>query len=212
MQPQNPTQSAQTPQTPADGSYVAQNQPSPEAANKTPHNPLEAMRPGEEVICEIKRHPIGMMGAYVGTGILLLTILVVGFGVAPMVLTDYSKGQIYGVSRLVFLILGILSGAVTYVSHIVYWGNRWVVTDDSVTQISQISLFSKQSSQLSMGNIEDVTAEQNGIVAHMFNYGLLKVETAGERSKFVFTYLSKSKLLRPVHLAGSRSLRARRWL
>jgi hypothetical protein len=63
-----------------------------------------------------------------------------------------------------------------------------VVTSDSLTQISQTSLFNRQSSQLALVNIEDVTAEQNGILAHMFNYGVIRVETAGERSKFVFTY------------------------
>ncbi len=32
-----------------------------------------------------------------------------------------------------------------------------------------------------------MTAEQNGILAKMFNYGVLKAETAGEHSKFTFT-------------------------
>src|SRR6202011_6093270 len=70
----------------------------------------------------------------------------------------------------------------------IYWGNSWIVTSDSVTQVSQTSLFKRQSSQLSLIHLEDVTAEQNGVLAHMFNYGLLRVETAGERSKFTFTF------------------------
>lgn len=39
-----------------------------------------------------------------------------------------------------------------------------------------------------MGNLEDVTTEKTGIFPHMFNYGVLKCETAGERSKFMFSY------------------------
>jgi hypothetical protein len=36
--------------------------------------------------------------------------------------------------------------------------------------------------------LEDVTSEKNGILTHIFNYGVIKAETAGERSKFVFLY------------------------
>lgn len=39
-----------------------------------------------------------------------------------------------------------------------------------------------------MANIEDVTAEQNGILAELFGFGTLKAETAGERSNFHFLY------------------------
>ena len=147
------------------------------------------MRPGERVICEIKRHPIGLFGIYAGSIFLLLFIALVGFGLAPSILSDeYSKSQVYGVSLIVLLIFAVLCGLFTFISHIVYWGNRWIVTDDSVTQVTQVSLFSKQSSQLSMSNLEDITAEQNGILAHLFNFGVLKAETAGERSKFRFIY------------------------
>jgi hypothetical protein len=75
-----------------------------------------------------------------------------------------------------------------------YWGNSWVVTTDSITQVNQTGLFTRQSSQLSLANLEDVTAEQNGILAHAFNYGLLKAETAGEHSKFSFYYCPNPNL------------------
>jgi hypothetical protein len=60
--------------------------------------------------------------------------------------------------------------------------------------VQQTALFNKQSSQLSLGNLEDVTVEQNGILTHMFNYGVIKAETAGERSKFTFRYCPNPNL------------------
>jgi hypothetical protein len=86
------------------------------------------------------------------------------------------------------LILCAMVGLFTYISATVYKGNRWIVTTDSITQINQISLFQKQTSQLSLANLEDVTVEQNGILQTMFGFGRLRAETAGERSKFVFDY------------------------
>jgi uncharacterized membrane protein YdbT with pleckstrin-like domain len=77
---------------------------------------------------------------------------------------------------------------VLFVATSVYWQNQWVVTTDSITQITQNGLFGRQVAQLSMDNLEDVTVTQDGIIPHMFNFGTLKVETAGERAKFQFPY------------------------
>ncbi len=152
------------------------------------HNPLSVMQPGEQVICEIKRHPVGILGIYVATGVLLIVVAILAFIVGPSVITSASRTQVVAGGGLVFVVLAVLSLAFVFVSNKVYWGNSWVVTSDSITQITQTSLFDKRSSQLSLGNLEDVSAEQNGILAHMLNYGLIRVETAGERSKFVFLY------------------------
>jgi len=75
-----------------------------------------------------------------------------------------------------------------YVASIIYNGNRWIVTSDSITQITQVGLFRKQTSQLSLGNLEDVTFEQESILQTMFGFGTLHVETAGEHSKFIFPF------------------------
>lgn len=153
-------------------------------------NALTVTQPGERTICEIRRHPIGVLGIYVATGLLLVITAVLAFIVAPHFVHDASGGSgsatKYG--ALIFLVVAVVSLVFAFVSNKVYWGNSWILTSDSITQISQTSLFHRESSQLSLGNLEDVTAEQNGVLTHMLNYGLLRVETAGERSKFVFLY------------------------
>jgi hypothetical protein len=164
-------------------------EPSSPAQPQKVHNPLEAMRPGEQVICEIKRHPIGIYGTYVMAGLLFVVALVAAIA-APMFIkssagpTSSLNAIVWGVSGLLILVSLIM----LFVGTKVYWGNRWVVTSDSITQTLQNSLFDIQSSQLSMGNIEDVTVEMDGLLCHMFGFGLLRVETAGEHSKFVFPY------------------------
>lgn len=67
-------------------------------------------------------------------------------------------------------------------------GNSWTLTNDSLTQVTQSNLFDRESSQLSLHNLEDISSEQNGFFPHLFNYGLIKAETAGEKSKFVFNF------------------------
>src|SRR6476661_1417451 len=151
------------PQDPQD----LQNPLSPNPAPPEIHNPLSVMQPDEQTICEIKRHPIGMLGVYVISGTLLLVLAVLAFVVAPSVFSDH-RSQAIALGGLVFLVVGGVMLGFVFIANKVYWGNSWVVTSDSLTQITQTSLFSKQTSQLSLGNLEDVTVEQDGIFPQLF--------------------------------------------
>lgn len=151
-------------------------------------NPLAAMREGEQIICEIKRHPIGIVGTYIGATLLFVLLALVGYLAIPSAVADYSTSKVYNYVTGGLLILLVIELLYVWIVNIVYRGNRWIVTSDSITQVTQTGLFAKRNSQLSMGNLEDITAEQNGILPSMFNYGILKAETAGEHSKFRFLY------------------------
>lgn len=161
---------------------------SPEQSSQPPiHNPLAVMQEDERVICEIKRHPIGMLLVYVSTGIVLIVLAVLAFVVIPNTVDD-SSSSVNTLAVLGFFIFLLLSLIFVFITNIVYWGNRWVITSDSITQFEQTSLFSKESSQLSLGNLEDAAAEKIGILATIFNFGTLKAETAGEREKFTLSF------------------------
>lgn len=151
-------------------------------------NPLAVMQPGEQVVCEIKRHPIGMIYIYAGAGFVLMLLAVMMLIIAPGLFGEGNESSATAIGSVVFLIVTVLILAYTFIANIVYWGNRWIVTDDSITQITQSSLFNKQSGQLSLESLEDVNAHKHGILPHLFNYGILKAETAGEHSKFIFIY------------------------
>jgi uncharacterized membrane protein YdbT with pleckstrin-like domain len=148
--------------------------------------PLAAMQPEERVLFEIKRHPMGLITTYLAVGIGMVLLAVLTAFIAQQV--GSSNAQAVRALWAGFGIVMIVLVGIMFLSNIVYWGNRWVLTTDSITQVLQHSLFNKETAQLSLGNLEDVTAEQHGIIAHMFNYGTVKAETAGEREKFVFLY------------------------
>jgi len=149
-------------------------------------NPLSVMQPGERVICELKRHPIGLVSVYFVTGLVLAVALSVAI-LTPFYASFLTSQQKLGVEAAAALVV-LLDILFTYVGVWIYQGNRWVVTSDSITQIEQVSLFDRHASQLSLANLEDVSAQQNGILQTMLNYGDLIVESAGERSKFVFNF------------------------
>jgi uncharacterized membrane protein YdbT with pleckstrin-like domain len=157
-----------------------------------PHRPqthsdstLTVMQEGERVIFNLKRHPVGLMLVYLSALVVIGAVTALVFGVLPGLGGEDQNTNI-GIAVLVLVV--VLALIYSLVATVVYWGNQWIVTSDSLTQITQTGLFHKESSQLSLENLEDVTAEQNGILTHIFGYGRLKVETAGERSKFSFNY------------------------
>lgn len=93
--------------------------------------------------------------------------------------------------------------AVMTIQAILYSNNVIFVTSEKIAQILYINLFNKKISQLSIGDVQDVTVTQKGILAHIFNYGTLVIETAGEQQNYNFTYIPEpyknSKLIVGAH-------------
>jgi hypothetical protein len=81
------------------------------------------------------------------------------------------------------VLLALILFTVTYI----YRQSKLLVTDRSLVQIMQKTLFIRKVSRLSMSNVEDVSEEQRGILPSIFNYGTLTVQTAGTMENFVFT-------------------------
>jgi len=148
-------------------------------------HPMVVLRPGERVICEIKRHPFGILSMYFSGAIAIIVAFTLA-AFAPNIIQSDTD-----ITMPAFLAASILSvgiACILWIATSIYWQNRWIVTDDSITQITQDGLFGRRVSQLSMENLEDVTIDKSGIIQTMLNFGTLKAETAGERSKFMFPF------------------------
>ena len=76
-------------------------------------------------------------------------------------------------SQVIFICLMVISlfGLGLYIAIWVYMQNRFFLTNESVIQEIQISLFSKREQTVSLMNIEDSSYSQKGILQTLFNYG-----------------------------------------
>jgi hypothetical protein len=172
FQPNQPGQSSQPP------------------VNKRVSEELEVMQPGEEKVFELKRHPIGIILIYASIALTLILTAVILFILSPSVISSSGEEGFRRLSIGVFSTLLAFGMIYALVATTIYWGNKWVLTTDSLTQIKRTGLFNRESAQLALVNIEDVTSEQHGILAHLFGYGTLTAQTAAEQGKFVFIYAS----------------------
>jgi len=153
-------------------------------------NPLgrvEHINHDEVRIADVRRHFFGLFLIYLQT----VVALVLSVGLIIFLLpgafgeNNATVDSIVWFSALIVATLGLIFLALATK---IYNSNQLIITDINITQVLQVGLFSRKVSELTMENVEDVTAEQHGIFPTIFNFGTLKVETAGEQNNFIFKY------------------------
>lgn len=150
---------------------------------------------GEYVISAVKRHPIGIVQIW-----LFVLVLIGAFGavIAMFLLGGTSEtfgspeaAQGIGVAAMMIVsVLGVMGGMLaTYV----YNNNRFYLTNESVIQEIQTTIFSRHEQTVSLQNIEDASFEQHGILPHVLNYGRIRLSTEGDETTYRFSYVANPK-------------------
>lgn len=147
---------------------------------------MERVDDDEKKLAEIHKHPLGIIFLYVQATVGLVVAVGLAYFLLPVVVTDTDEAFFYG--NLFAGVSVVLAFVVMLIATFIFRQNRLILTDRNLTQILQYGLFNRKVSQLNMSNVEDVTAIQSGILSTVFNYGTLKIETAGEQMNFIFTY------------------------
>ncbi|HEX5456155.1 MAG TPA: PH domain-containing protein [Candidatus Saccharimonadales bacterium] len=151
-----------------------------------PTGHLEELDANETKVADVRRHPFGLMMIY--AQFFLGALLSVGLiaVLLPAAVGDSTGTRLFiGVIMLVLILFGVVFLAL---ATRIYRGNQLIVTDLNITEVHQIGLFDRRVSELSLANVEDVSADTHGIFSTMFNYGTLTIETAGEAHHFIFKY------------------------
>ncbi|AJA06908.1 hypothetical protein TM7x_03150 [Candidatus Nanosynbacter lyticus] len=149
---------------------------------------------GEYVILDIKRHPIGMLIPAI-VSIFLVVIIMIFVLFYPSIARDSilpimpSVTDIFGVAMLLIGLV-VLGGAV---SLWIYLQNQFFMTNESVIQEIQESLFSRREQTVSLGSIEDASFRQSGIIQTIFNYGTIRLSTEGEETTYRFHFVANPR-------------------
>ena len=148
----------------------------------------------EYVISAVERHPIGLVAPVLTTGFLVALIASFLFNFAPIMEAfgifsppPFSAIFLFGI----LLILLVLIGG--YIAIWIYTSNRFFLTNESVIQEIQTSLFTKHEQTVSLVNIEDASFEQRGILQTLLDYGSIRLSTEGDETTYRFSYVSNPK-------------------
>lgn len=140
----------------------------------------------EELLSEIRKHPIGVVvtaasGIFISLSVFIAAALLAGkLENINVGIGEDSAGSIKGIIISLGLLLSLFGLAITAISIFLYLQNVIYVTNQKIAQVGYLSLFNRKVTQLGIGNLEDVTVSQRGVFAHIFGYGTLLIETAGE--------------------------------
>lgn len=149
----------------------------------------------ETLHLEIRKDPFGLFMIYFLGGAITAVffgLLVIGgasFNFDDMLSgSSVSSSSVNSIIVAIGFFLSVLSIIATAIGAFLYKSNVVLITSEKIAQMLYISLFNRKISQLSIADVQDVTVTQKGILAHIFNYGTLVIETAGEQSNYTFTF------------------------
>lgn len=160
-------------------------------------HPELALSPGEYVLEVVRRHPIGLVGIWAITIILVLAafVLVPLYGGSRSFLAQVFNVSVnslpsavtMSVPALILAAFFLLGGLIaTYV----YNANKFYITTESIIQFVQYSLFNSKQQVVNLINVEDVSADQTGILQQVLNYGTLRVSTQGQETIYHFRFVA----------------------
>jgi uncharacterized membrane protein YdbT with pleckstrin-like domain len=150
------------------------------------HADEDMLEPGESILTVVHRSPIGLVGIYLVATAAIIAIVGLVVALSPSAF-DTSSYNISPALSALILVSATLLVLILFTATYIYRQSRLLVTDKSLVQIMQKTLFNRKVSRLSMSNVEDVSEEQRGLISSLFNYGTLTVQTAGTEDNFIFT-------------------------
>lgn len=154
---------------------------------------------GEYIISAVRRHPIGLLRIWffalvlIGALMAMYTMFFAGPNAPAAEVFSSDGGALttaaaVGLGLMCILIIG---GAMA--ASYVYNNNKFFLTNESVIQEIQTTLFSKHEQTVSLANIEDASFQQNGIIPSILNYATIRLSTEGDETTYRFSYVSSPK-------------------
>ncbi len=146
----------------------------------------------EMLVDEIRKHHFGLFIIYF-TGFSIATIIFIFFAVMPSFLNsdalDINLSSYSYVFAFLGLLLVLMSAVATFIGSYLYKNDVIIVTNEKIAQVLYKTIFNRKISQLSIGDVQDVTVYQEGVFPRLFKYGTIVIETAGEQANYKFTYV-----------------------
>ncbi len=66
----------------------------------------------------------------------------------------------------------------------------WIITNERILTFEQRGLFNRATSELRLARVQDVSAQVKGLAGTVLNFGVVRVQTAGAASQFIFDFVS----------------------
>lgn len=146
----------------------------------------------EKPVIFMRKHLILLMGQ------LCIFVLLSLFPLfADLILHDsvqiWLQGPVLGPTIILFVgLFEILVLLLLYSAFMDWYLDIWIVTDERIVDVNQFGVFGREIAELQLSKVQDVSSDQRGVFATMFNYGNIRVQSAGEKVSFEFSGIPHS--------------------
>lgn len=142
----------------------------------------------EEIILLLRKHWVTNI-----PWVLMLLVMVF----APLVLTNFPLIEFLPArfQFIVVLMWYLLTFAFVLEKFLSWYFNVYIITDERIIDIDFYNLIYKKISDADIENIEDVTLVMGGALQTIFNFGDVKIQTAGEVPEFEFEQAPKPSVI-----------------
>ncbi|OHA32813.1 MAG: hypothetical protein A2928_02515 [Candidatus Taylorbacteria bacterium RIFCSPLOWO2_01_FULL_45_15b] len=142
--------------------------------------------PDERIVLDARKHWFVIFVEIVAIATALVAPLFIFIIAAIFVPEIFSKASV-GVFHLLYFYAGWFLVCWTAVFAIItdYCLGIVRITNKRIIDIDQQGFFRRNIATLSLRNIQDITIETYGILATLFKFGNLKIQSAGEQNEFV---------------------------
>jgi len=139
----------------------------------------------ERIVFFLHRNLVTFVPAILLFVALLIAPIVVGYFLRSFFL-PWWENSLYQPLIILFASAYLLSIVMFFYSYFVtFYLDVWIITNDRLVDIRQVSLFSRIIAEVDLYQIQDATSEVKGFWASMFNYGNIYLQTAGPVPRFV---------------------------
>jgi hypothetical protein len=147
---------------------------------------------GETIVLLMRAHAVTTLPWLLLTAVLFL---VPSFLFPPLftfnILPDLTAGQ-----RLCLNLFWYLASfTYGFVNFLFWYFNVYIVTDKQIVDVDWYSVTSHKLSSAAVVKVQDVASRRNGVLAGIFDYGDVTIQTAGELPNFDFTNVPHPQLV-----------------
>lgn len=142
---------------------------------------------GKDIVIFARRHWVSFLGDIIISVILLIIPLIIIL-VAFYFLPNTFHGKILNFLVVFGSAYYLVMLTLIFSAWISYYYDIYILTKDTIVDITQSGFFNRKISQLSLLRVQDVSSKVEGFFPTFFGFGDVLVETAGEK---VETFLLK---------------------
>lgn len=144
------------------------------------------MYQNEKTILILRKHRLYYVKHFLVL-IILIAIPIILYLLSNYFFTNLFENQ--GLNLIFILITSLYYCFVllfSFISWLNYYLDVWVITNYRIIEYEQKSIFDRETSELNIKSIQDITAQVKGILPSIFHFGNLYVQTAGAQERFIF--------------------------